>query len=57
MVPAPPAGVWVGGVSTMGSFDKNFGGEKVPASTCVTTWTSWTAEGVTLFGNGLCTNV
>lgn len=57
MVPAPPAGVWVGGVSTMGSFDKNFGGKKVPASTCVTTLSSWTAEGVTLFGNGLCTNV
>jgi hypothetical protein len=38
MVPAPPARVSVGGVSPMGSFDKNFYEKKVAASFCVTAW-------------------
>jgi hypothetical protein len=57
MVPAPLARVWLGGVSAMGDFDKKFGEKKVAASVLCDDLDSLSAEGVTLFGYGLCTTV
>jgi hypothetical protein len=57
MVPAPLARVWLGGVSAMGNLDKNFGEKKVAASVLCDDLGLLSAEGVTLFGYGLCTNV
>lgn len=57
MVPAPLARVWLGGVSAMGNFDKKFE-EKKSCCFALCDDLGWQdAEGVTLFGYGLCTTV
>ena len=57
MVPAPTARVWLGGVSAMGLFDKNFGEKKSCCFDLCYGLDAFDAEGVTLFGYGLCTTV